>query len=90
MTTKIIKITVLHGSIIKNLNTGWIGMVINWVLQLGLTGLFVYSKIVAVLTKYTIERVPNEAVDFAFYLFLKGKQIMKLEMNLLKKVGRTN
>jgi hypothetical protein len=73
------------GLTIKNVNTGWIGLIISWFLQLGLTGLFVFIKIVSVLTRYTIERVPVEVVDFAYYHFLKEKTEEEVRNELAKK-----
>lgn len=74
-----------QGLTIKNLNTGWIGLVISWILQLGLTGLFVYLKIISALTKYAIERVPIEVVDFAYYHFVKEKTEEEVRNELAKK-----
>lgn len=80
-----LKLRFSEGLTIKNINTGWIGIVISWILQLGLTGLFVYLKIVSVLTKYVIERVPSEVVDFAYYHFVKEKTEEEVRNELAKK-----
>lgn len=80
-----IKLRLSQGLTIKDLNTGWIGLVISWVIQLGLTGLFVYLKIISILTKYTIERVPVEVVDFASYHFVKEKTDEEVRKELAKK-----
>ena len=80
-----IKFRLSEGLTIKNLNTGWIGLVISWFLQLGLTGLFVYWKIGFFLTKYAIKRVPDEVVDFAYYYFLKDKTKEEVRNQLAQK-----
>lgn len=80
-----LKLRFSQGLTIKDLNTGWIGLVISWVLQLGLTGLFVYLKIISILTKYAIERVPVEVVDFAYYHFVKEKTEDEVRNELAKK-----
>lgn len=80
-----LKLRFSQGLTIKNLNTGWIGLVISWILQLGLTGLFVYLKIISILTKYAIERVPIEVVDFAYYHFVKEKTEDEVRNELAKK-----
>jgi hypothetical protein len=80
-----LKVKFAKGFTIENFNIGWIGLVISWVLQLVLTGLFVYLKIISVLTKYAIERVPAEVVDFAYYHFLKGKSEEEVRNELAKK-----
>jgi hypothetical protein len=73
------------GLIVKKMNTGWIGLVISWLIQLGLTGLFVYLKILLVLAKYVIGRVPSEVVDFAYYHFVNGKSEEIVRKELTKK-----
>lgn len=80
-----LKLRFSEGLIIKNLNTGWIGLVISWILQLGLTGLFVYLKMATVLTKYVIDRVPVEVVDFAYYHFVKEKTEGQVRKELERK-----
>lgn len=80
-----LKLRFSQGLTIKNLNTGWIGLVISWILQLGLTGLFVYLKIISILTKFAIERVPGEVVDFAYYHFVKEKTEEEVRNELAKK-----
>ena len=80
-----IQITFLHGFTINKINFGWFGWIIIWIAQLGLTGIFVYLKIVALLTKYLIERVPVEVVDFAFYYAVKNKSEEEIRAELAKK-----
>lgn len=80
-----LKLRFSQGLTIKNINTGWIGLTISWILQLGLTGLFVYLKIVSILTKYAIERVPIEVLDFAYYHFVKDKTEEEVRNELTKK-----
>lgn len=80
-----LKLRFSEGLTIKKLNVGWIGLVISWILQLGLTSLFVYLRIVSVLTKYAIERVPIEVVDFAFYHLVKQKTEEDVRNELAKK-----
>ncbi|KFF12736.1 hypothetical protein IW15_08040 [Chryseobacterium soli] len=74
-----------HGFIVNKINLGWIGWIISWLLQLGLTGFFVYLRIIAVLTKYIIERVPIEVVDFAYYHVVKEKSEQEVRSELSKK-----
>lgn len=80
-----LKLRFSQGLTIRNLNTGWIGLVVSWILQIGLTGIFVYLKIISILTKYAIERVPVEVVDFAYYHFLKEKTEEEVRNELAKK-----
>ena len=79
------KMRFTEGFMLKTINTGSIGLVISWVIQLGLTGLFVYIKIITALKIYVIERVPTEVLDFAFYHFVKGKSEDDVRRELSKK-----
>lgn len=74
-----------QGFIVNKINFGWIGWIISWLLQLGLTGAFLYLQIVAILTKYIIGRVPVEVVDFAFYHVVKEKSEEEIRSELAKK-----
>ncbi|WP_228463206.1 hypothetical protein [Chryseobacterium cheonjiense] len=64
---------------------GWIGWIIIWIVQLGLTGLVAYLRIVVVLTKYVLERIPVEVVDFACYHFIKSKSEEEVRRALAEK-----
>lgn len=74
-----------QGFIVNKINTGWMGWIISWIIQLGLTGIFIYFKLANVLTKYVIERVPPEVVDFTFYHLLKDKSEEEIRAELAKK-----
>lgn len=80
-----LRLKISQGLIIEGIDTGWIGLVISWILQLGLTGLFVYSQMVAILAKYKIERVPVEVIDFVYYHFVKGKTTEDVRSELAQK-----
>jgi len=68
-----LKLKFEQGLTIKKLNTGWIGLVIHWVLQLVITYYVTVMAVIRNLTKYQLDRVPPEVVDFAFYHFVKDK-----------------
>lgn len=80
-----LKIRFLHGFTVNKINLGWIGWIIIWIVQLGLTGIFVYFRLASVLTKYVIERVPAEVVDFAFYHAVKDKSEEEIRTELANK-----
>jgi len=61
------------GLTIKSLNTGWIGLVISWIFQLGFTYAIGMLRLISSLTAYQIERTPMEVIDFTFYHFVKEK-----------------
>jgi hypothetical protein len=74
-----------QGFTIKTLNTGWIGLVISWILQLGLTYAFAYLRLVSTITSYQLERIPTEVLDFSYYYFLKGKSEKEVRIKLTNK-----
>lgn len=68
-----IKLRMENGLTIKKLNTGWIGLLISWVLQFVITYYVGILKLITGLTTYQLDRVPVEVVDFAFYNLVKDK-----------------
>ena len=61
------------GLTIKKLNTGWIGLLVSWGLQLVITYFVGVLRLTSSLISYSLERVPVEVVDFAYYHFVKKK-----------------
>ncbi len=61
------------GLTIKKLNTGWVGLLISWGLQLVITYFIGVLRLSSSLISYSLERVPMEVVDFAYYHFVKEK-----------------
>lgn len=80
-----IKIRFSEGLTIKTLNTGWIGLVISWILQLGITYLVAYLRLVSIVTSYQLERIPAEVLDFSYYHLLKGKSENEVRKELAEK-----
>ena len=85
-----IKIRFSEGLTIKTLNTGWIGLIISWILQLVLTYYVAYLRLLSIITAYQLERVPVEVVDFCSYHFIKGKSEDEVRKELSKKGWTTN
>ena len=79
------KLRLKSGLIIKDLNTGWIGFIISWILQLVITYYVGTLRLIVNLTNYKLERVPMEVVDFAFYHFVKKKTESQVRTELSKK-----
>lgn len=76
------------GLTIKKLNTGWIGLIISWILQLVITYFAGILRLSSSLISYSLERVPMEVVDFAYYHFVKEKNEDQVR-NELSKMGWT-
>lgn len=58
---------------VKSIETGWIGLVVSWIVQLGFTYLVGALRLLGAINDYVLERVPKEVVDFAFFHFVKDK-----------------
>lgn len=78
------KLRLEHGLTIKDLNVGSIGLLISWIVQLGLTYLIGYLRTISAIVKISIERVPIEVIDFAMYHFVKGKNEFAVKQELSK------
>ncbi|MEI6349333.1 MAG: hypothetical protein WCP69_15415 [Bacteroidota bacterium] len=79
-----LKIRFEQGLTIKSLNTGAIGLIISWIIQLGLTFFVGYMRILSAVISYTIERVPEEVIEFTLYHFNKGKNEIAVKQELSK------
>jgi hypothetical protein len=79
-----LKLRLEGGLTIKSMNTGWIGLVMSWIIQLVLTYIIGRIEIVKKLTSYQLERVPMEVVDFAYYHLFKGKTEDQVRVELSK------
>ncbi len=70
---------------IGKLNTGWIGLLISWIFQIGWTSLISYLRLFSIVTSYKINRIPIEVVDFAFYHLVKDKTEQEVRNELFGK-----
>ena len=73
------------GLVIKNFNTGIIGLLISWGVQLVLTYYISITRMIIGLSKYQIERVPNEVIDFTTFHFIKEKNEAQVRTELSQK-----
>jgi len=84
-----LKLRLQQGLTIKSLNVGSIGLIISWILQLGLTFVFGYLNLTRFLISYVVKRIPMEVIDFTFYHFIKGKNEFQVRAEL-SSLGWTN
>ncbi len=68
-----LKLRLQQGLTIQNLNVGSIGLIISWMIQLGLTFVFGYINLARILIDYVVKRIPPEVIDFTFFHLVKGK-----------------
>lgn len=80
-----LKLRLEAGLRLKSLNTGWIGLVVSWILQLVITYYLTIALFTSNLIKFVINRVPTEVIDFAFYHFIKGKNEKEVRQELAAK-----
>jgi len=80
-----IKLRLEGGLTIKSLNTGWIGLVVSWLFQLGFTYAIGMLRLASNLTSYQLDRIPMEVVDFTVYHFVKEKTENQVRTELSKK-----
>lgn len=69
---------------IKELNTGWIGLLISWILQLVITYYVGILRLSSNLIEHLLERVPMEVVEYAIYHFVKEKSADQVRVELSK------
>ncbi|NRB59280.1 MAG: hypothetical protein HRU50_04975 [Winogradskyella sp.] len=65
-------------------NTGWVGLLVSWVLQMIFTYIIAILRLSSMLIKYLINRVPMEVVDFAYYHMVKDKKEEEIRAELTK------
>ncbi len=80
-----IKIRFSEGLTIKKLNTGWIGLIISWIIQLVLTYYVAYLRILSIIIAYQLGKIPIEVLDFCSYHLIKGKSENEIRIELSKK-----
>ncbi|MPM20135.1 hypothetical protein SDC9_66564 [bioreactor metagenome] len=79
-----LKIRVEQGLTINSINTGVVGLIISWIVQLGLSYFIGYVKVLSGVLKYSVERVPQEVIEFALFHFNKGKNEIAVKHELSK------
>lgn len=62
---------IANGLVIKELNTGWIGLVISWLVQLIFSYYLASAKVFLAIANYIIGRIPEEVITYTIYLFEK-------------------
>ncbi|WP_299440359.1 hypothetical protein [uncultured Aquimarina sp.] len=73
------------GFVIDKLNTGWIGQVAIWILQLVLPFLFAQIKIIRGMMNQAIEKIPEKVLEYAIYLLEMGKPESEIRAELASK-----
>nr|WP_319573430.1 hypothetical protein [uncultured Draconibacterium sp.] len=79
-----------HGFMFKALNLGTIGLIVFWIVQIGLTFLIALLKCFKVIMNYSIARVPDDVINYAMYLMAKDKHEREIKIELSKKGWKTD
>lgn len=79
-----------QGLIVRGVDVGSIGLVISWIVQIGLSYIVGYMRTISAIVKISIERVPMEVIDFAIYHFVKGKNEQQVKLELSKMGWKTD
>ena len=79
------KLRLEEGLTVRKINTGWIGLIISWILQFVITYYIALSKLISNIASYQLQRVPVDVIDFTFYHFLKKKTETEVRNELSKK-----
>jgi hypothetical protein len=78
------KLRLEKGLVVRDLNVGAIGLIISWIIQVGLSYLIAHFRTVLGMVHVLLDRVPPEVVDFAHYHFVKGKSEIAVKQELSK------
>ena len=81
-----IKLKLETGIRIDSIDIGWVGLVLSWALQIGLTYFIAYIKVGLSYNFYLADRIPYEVSEFVLYYFIKGKKEPQVRHEL-KKMG---
>ncbi len=73
------------GLTLNSIDTGWIGLVISWALQLIISYFIGLLRLNTSLTSYLIKRVDPEVFNFAYYHFVKNKTEDQVRLELSNK-----
>lgn len=67
---------------IKDLNTGWIGLIISWGFQMVFPYFVVIGKVATTIAIYTIEKIPEKVLEYTIYLFEMEKSESEVRAEL--------
>ncbi|WP_430968301.1 hypothetical protein [Spongiimicrobium sp. 2-473A-2-J] len=77
-----------EGFTIDELNTGWIGLVVIWIVQLVIPFFLAQAKVVIGVMNHIIERIPEKVLEYVTYLLEMGKSESEIRAELSAKDWR--
>ena len=79
------KIRIENGLTINDLNTGWIGLILSWILQIVFPYFLAISKVAISSGKRIIEKIPDAVLEYTIYLFEMEKPESEIRAELAQK-----
>mgnify|MGYP005996591903 CR=1 FL=1 len=80
-----IKLRFEGGLTIKDLNTGWIGLMLSWIFQIAFPFILARGKVAGITMNYIIEKIPEKVLEYTIYLFEMGKSESEVRAELAQK-----
>jgi hypothetical protein len=80
-----IKLRVEGGLMIKTLNTGAIGLILSWILQIVFPFFLAQANVAGHLMKYSIDKIPEKVLQYTIYLFDTNKPESEVRAELSSK-----
>ena len=80
-----IKLKIENGLTIEELNTGWIGLILSWVLQIVFPFFLAQAKVAGITMNYIIKKIPEEVLEYTIYLFDMEKTESEVRAELAQK-----
>ncbi|KAB1153649.1 hypothetical protein F7018_16420 [Tenacibaculum aiptasiae] len=80
-----IKMRFENGLTIKNLNTGWIGLILSWIFQIVFSYILAMGKTAGIIANHMIKKIPEKVLEYTIYLFEMGKSESEVRAELAQK-----
>ena len=80
-----LKLRFESGLTIKNLNVGWIGLVLSWLFQIVFPFFIAQAKMAIIVMNNEIKKVPETVLEYTIYLFEIGKTESEVRVELSEK-----
>lgn len=80
-----VKLRLEGGLMIKELNTGWIGLALSWAFQTIFPYFLAEFRVALITMKFMIEKIPEKVIEYTIYLFEMDKSESTIRAELSEK-----
>lgn len=80
-----IQLRLENGLVLEDIDTGWIGLVLSWAFQVWFTYLIAKHLMTRAVLSHSLDRIPQEVIDFSVFHFLKYQDSDELKSALEEK-----